>query len=170
VVRAVRLPPGVELDLGGIGKGLAADLVVAELLHRGASGACVNLGGDLRVSGVPPTDDGWVLDVAYAPGVLIALADGAAATSSRLERRWRRAGRDLHHLIDPRSGMPANTGIAAITVLAGRAADAELLTKAAFLAGADEAPQLVASAGATGLLLLDDGALVALPGVERYLR
>jgi thiamine biosynthesis lipoprotein len=143
---------------------------VTGLLQDGASGACVNLGGDLRVAGAPPTDDGWVLDVAYAPGVLIALADGAAATSSRLERRWRRGGHELHHLLDPRSGMPAHTGIAAVTVVAGRAADAEMLTKAAFLAGAGNAPELVTSAGATGLLLLDDGALVALPGVEGYLR
>ncbi len=58
VVRAVRLPPDVALDLGGIAKGFAADLVAAELLDAGAEGVCVNIGGDLRVSGTPPTGDG----------------------------------------------------------------------------------------------------------------
>ncbi|HVW31448.1 MAG TPA: FAD:protein FMN transferase, partial [Acidimicrobiia bacterium] len=59
----VRLPPGLGFDPGGIGKGLAADLVVAEALHAGATGVCVNLGGDLRVAGEPPSGDSWTVAV-----------------------------------------------------------------------------------------------------------
>jgi thiamine biosynthesis lipoprotein len=170
LVRSVRLPPGVELDLGGIGKGLAADLVVRELLDAGLAGASVNVGGDVRVGGSAPGEHGWVVDVEHAPGVLLALRDGAVATSSRLRRRWTRGDEHLHHLLDPASGRPADTGIAAITVVAGTAAGAEVLTKAAFVAGPRVGAAIVADAGATGLLLLDDGTITMLDGIDAFLR
>ena len=64
-LHAVRLPVGVHLDLGGIGKGAAADLVVSRLLAAGADGACVNLGGDIRVEGRAPTTAGWIIELAF---------------------------------------------------------------------------------------------------------
>jgi thiamine biosynthesis lipoprotein len=75
-VHSVTLPIGTQIDLGGIGKGLAADLVVDELLDAGASGACVNIGGDLRVRGTAPGSDGWIVGVEHLPDLRIALADG----------------------------------------------------------------------------------------------
>src|SRR5215471_9406246 len=89
--RTARLPVGVGVDPGGIGKGLAADLVVAELLDAGADGAGVNLGGDVRVAGTPPAPS-WVVAVDHPwrpePAAVLHLRDGAVATSSRLRRRW----------------------------------------------------------------------------------
>jgi thiamine biosynthesis lipoprotein len=128
----VRLPPGVAVDPGGIGKGLAADLVAGELLDTGAAGCLVNVGGDLRVMGDPPTGAGWVVTV---PDPLrpdeellrTALFEGGVATSSRLERRWRAGGTEVHHLVDPFTGAPANGDIAFATVVAPRAWEAELL-------------------------------------------
>lgn len=92
----VILPAGEGLDFGGMAKGLAADWVVEQLLED-AAGACVNMGGDLRVAGEPPEDDGWVVAVehpAHAGSQLVSLAlsEGAVCTSSRLRRRWRRSG------------------------------------------------------------------------------
>lgn len=170
VVRSITLPPGVMLDLGGIGKGLAADLVVEDLLAAGAAGACVNAGGDLRAAGAPPSEDGWVVDVEHLPGILLALADGAVATSSTLGRRWQRGGTTMHHLIDPRTGAPAAGGLVAVTVVAGRASRAEVLAKAAFVAGAAEAPDVLAAAGATGILVTEDDRVVELAGLADYLR
>jgi thiamine biosynthesis lipoprotein len=170
VVGAVTLPVGTRLDLGGIGKGLAADLVTTELLAAGADGACVNLGGDLRAEGTPPPGAaGWTVGVADAPGHVLALVHGGVATSSRLRRRWVRAGRELHHLVDPATGTPARSGLASVTVIASRAAGAEVLTKVAFLAGPSVGPMLT-RAGATGLLIHDDGTVEVLPGARELLR
>ena len=135
----VWLPAGVHLDPGGIGKGLAADLVVGELLRAGAAGACVNLGGDLRVDGAGPRGDAWSIrvDDPRDPDrelVRLPLRRGAVATSGRLGRRWTRAdGTAAHHLIDPRTGRPSATELVAVTAVAARAWKAEVAATAAFL-------------------------------------
>jgi thiamine biosynthesis lipoprotein len=163
----------VRLDLGGIGKGYAADLVAVALRDGGAAGVCVNLGGDLRVTGEPP--DGapaWVIAVRDPSGGErfgnLALLEGGVATSTRLRRAWRRAGRDLHHLLDPASGEPAARGLTSVTVLAAEAWWAEVLAKAAFVAGSADGAQLVADHGATGLLVHDDGRLDELDGLGAF--
>ncbi len=109
----MRLPPGVHLDPGGIGKGLAADLVVGELLDRGAAGACVGIGGDVRVAGAPDDRPGWSISIADPIDARreltrIDLDDGAVATSSTQRRTWWRGGMRLHHVVDPRTGLPAD--------------------------------------------------------------
>jgi FAD:protein FMN transferase len=171
LVPAVRLPAGVRLDLGGIGKGRAGDLLARELLDAGAAGVCVDLGGDVRVAGCPPEPRGWrvELDPALAPDRAFVLADGAVATSTRLRRAWRRGDARFHHLLDPSSGRPAWTGLAAVTVLARSAAEAEVLAKAAFVAGPDAGADLLLEHGVTGLLLHDDGSLHELAGLTAYL-
>jgi thiamine biosynthesis lipoprotein len=153
---------GVRLDPGGIGKGLAADLVAAEMLGAGAGGVCIDLGGDVRVAGTPPTDAGWTVGVAdpFRPAedmLQVVLDDGAAVTCTRLIRHWRRAGVSMHHLLQPGTGAPAWTGVAAVTVVAAQAARAEVLAKAAFLAGIDEGRRLLDAAGVGGLIVDDTG-------------
>jgi thiamine biosynthesis lipoprotein len=171
----VRLPPGVALDLGGIAKGHAADRAVDTLLAAGATGALANLGGDVRVAGSPPDADAWTVGVddphrAGRDLAVLALAAGAVATSSRTRRRWLRGGRLFHHLIDPATGAPADRGVDAAVIIAAEAAWAEVLAKATLVAGPDEGAELVGAFGATGLLILDSGAVVDLPGLEEYLR
>jgi thiamine biosynthesis lipoprotein len=177
-VRSVTLPPGVALDLGGIGKGFAADLVSAELLQDGATGACVNLGGDLRVRGASSGDDrAWLVEVAPEPGVAqprspltLGLADGAVATTSSRRRAWRRAGARLHHVIDPRTGRPLERPPTSATVIAADAWQAEVLAKAAFVTRTpSEAERLLEPAGATGLLVDAEGAVQPLAGLEAFL-
>ncbi|MEX1008252.1 MAG: FAD:protein FMN transferase [Acidimicrobiia bacterium] len=171
-VSALTLPPGVALDLGGIGKGYAADLVARELVDHGASGALVNLGGDLRAIGAAPEPHGWVVAVddqleTGATGML-ALSEGAIATSTRLRRAWERDGHVLHHLIDPRTGLPAASGLASVTVVDGEAWRAEVLAKAAFIAGSADGRGLIADGGATGLLVYDDGRVEELDGLAAF--
>jgi FAD:protein FMN transferase len=172
LVNSVLLPDGVALDLGGIGKGRAADLLAAKLLDAGAAGACVNLGGDLRVAGEPPSPQGWMVEIddPFETGDAgsVALLHGAVATSTRLRRAWSRDGRPLHHLVDPATGAPAESGLASVTVLAGEAWWAEVLAKAAFVAGPEAGVRLLADQGVTGLLLHDDGHFEALPGLEAF--
>ncbi len=159
-LRAVVVPPGVELDSGGIGKGLAADLVTAELLAAGADGAMVNVGGDLRVRGEPPSGSTWSVAVAHplAPDrdlLRLGLDDGAVATSSRLARRWTVDGQERHHLIDPRTGRPVDTPVVAVTAVAAEAWWAEAVTKQIFVGGGpvveDALFAVVTSGGITGV-------------------
>jgi thiamine biosynthesis lipoprotein len=167
--RLVVLPPDVELDLGGLGKGFAADLLVSELLDGGADGACVNIGGDVRVEGASPTASGWVVglrDSATVSTRAVALASGAVCTSTTRRRRWLTSAGPRHHLLDPRTGLPVDNGLATVTVIGARAAQAEVLTKVAFVAGPDDAPALLAPFGVAALLILDDGSTVEVGELE----
>lgn len=123
-----------EFDPGGIGKGLAADLVAADLMDRGADGVLVNLGGDLRVCGTAPGGGDWVIDIDHprTGGVIatVALAAGAVATSSQLKRRWvDDDGHCQHHLIDPDDGQSARSPVLSATVIAAHGWQAEVLAK-----------------------------------------
>ena len=138
--RMVRLPAGLALDPGGIGKGLAADLAVGLLIDRGAVGALVSIGGDLVVSGTPPHGaDDWVIAVenpaGCGPASTVALRAGGIATSSTRSRRWRTADGEHHHVIDPVTRAPSQTDLAAVTVIARSGWLAEVHATAALLAG-----------------------------------
>lgn len=167
----VRLPSPARFDAGGIGKGLAADLVAAEVLAAGADGVLVNLGGDLRVAGASPDGEGWGIEVETGgpwSGQLALLA-GAVATSTPRRRRWTRGGHPQHHLVDPRTGRSA-TGLAdAITVVAGEAWRAEVLATAGLLAGPAARERMLRDGGASALLVFDERS-IALAGMEAFLR
>lgn len=169
----IRLPPGVRLDLGGIGKGYAADLVAAELIGWGAEGACVNLGGDVRVAGRAPGSAGWTVavdDHLHPDRDLswVTLSQGAVASSTRLRRRWRHDGREQHHLIDPSTGRPSESRVAAATVVAAQAHWAEVLAKAAQIAGLAAGSELLRSHGVAGVLVTGDGTVHRAGPWERY--
>ena len=174
--QSITLPDGVSLDLGGIGKGAAADLLAADALAGGAGGCCINVGGDLRVAGRPPVPEGWriALDVGGdhrgASSPTVGLVEGAVCTSTSRRRTWRGPRGPEHHLRDPSSGAPLWTGLASVTVIGARASQAEVLAKTAFAAGAEAAPALIGSTGATGLLVTDDGLRIELDGLAAFVR
>jgi FAD:protein FMN transferase len=125
----IELGTGVQLDLGGIGKGYAAERA-AELLAL--AGPClVNAGGDIAVRG-----GAWLVGVEQTT---LELADGGLATSGRDRRTWVRSGREQHHLIDPRTGAPAETALLRVTVVAADAVEAEVQAKNVFLGGPADA-------------------------------
>ena len=148
----VRLPRGTTLDPGGLGKGLAADMVAEELTASGAAGVLVEIGGDIRVIGTPPTGDAWSIDIAalseHESPRRVELVDGGVATSTSRLRTWRRDGQLRHHLVDPRTLRPADTGAISCTAIAGSAAWAEAFTKVAF---AERIPSAVSQFDARGL-------------------
>jgi thiamine biosynthesis lipoprotein len=157
--RLVWLPPQVRLDPGGLGKGLAADLVAGQLMAGGASGAMVDLGGDLRVVGCSPEGETWRIDVEHPgrqgrPIARVETRDGAVATSSRGRRRWTGAdGALVHHLLDPGSGHPAEPEWTSATALARTGVEAEVGATIAFLDGSLAAtPRTIAA-----LLVGEDG-------------
>lgn len=126
--RSAALAPSAELDLGGIAKGALADLFIDQL---GDNAVC-NLGGDLRVRGTGPEGDGWHIGLCDRSAV--ALTDGAVCTSGTTRRRW---GQSAHHLIDPRTGLPARCELAEVSVVTDSALRGEVYAKCAMLLGAD---------------------------------
>jgi thiamine biosynthesis lipoprotein len=127
---AARLEHGAGIDLGGIAKGWMADRLTEAL----GPNALANLGGDLCAGGAGPGGDGWPVGLG---GATVLLRNQGAATSSVRRRRW---GKQLHHLIDPRSGLPASTGLDEVSVVAATGVEAEVVAKAALLAGPELAP------------------------------
>jgi len=154
----VTLPLGTGFDPGGIGKGLAADMLVEELMTAGAKGAMVNLGGDLRVAGEAPTPDHWVIEVAE-PTVsddriaLAVMVDGGMATSTTRRRVWTVDGRQCHHVIDPRIGLPVESAAQLATVISGRAWWSEVLATQLLLTPADRWAEVTGNAAS---LIIDN--------------
>jgi thiamine biosynthesis lipoprotein len=170
----VRLPAGTGFDPGGIGKGLAADMVCAEMLAAGADGVCINLGGDVRVCGMGPGEKGWTVAVEHPwsvePLVLLGVADGAIATSTTLRRRWQTGGETRHHLIDPQTGLPSDTDLTLATVVAAEGWMAEVLAKAVLLAGSAHPFDIIGGTGAQALAVDRDGHITASAGLRQYHR
>jgi thiamine biosynthesis lipoprotein len=143
----IRLGEGVRLDLGGIGKGYAAERA-AELLAT--AGAClVSAGGDVATRG-----GSWPVGVET---MTVELTAGGLATSGRDRRTWRRGGRELHHLIDPHTGAPADSDLVRVTAIAPDAVEAEVTAKSLFLAGAERASAEADRAGIPAVLVTADG-------------
>ena len=147
----IQLEAGVRLDLGGIGKGYAAERA-AELLAT--AGPClINAGGDVATRG-----GSWPVGVETGGELLTLELSGAAlATSGRDRRHWRRNGRELHHLIDPLTGEPAKSDVLRVTVVADDAVAAEVRAKSLFLAGARRATAEADAAGVPAVVITDDG-------------
>ena len=151
----IALEPGVRLDLGGIGKGYAVDRAVALLAPFGP--CLVNAGGDLAVSG-PPRQRTWPVGVETSDGTLtLGLTTGALATSGRDRRTWQTANGTGHHLIDPGSGRPSQSDLLRVTVVASTTVEAEVLAKALFLAGEEDAVAEAEALGARAVLVTGDG-------------
>jgi FAD:protein FMN transferase len=164
----IRRPPGLRLDSGGAGKGLAADA----LAHRlsGYSRVAIDCGGDVRVAGPSSRAEPFDIEIEHpltgAAAQSFALGDGAVATSGLGTRIWRTPdGGFAHHLLDPSTAQPAWTGVIQATAIAPTALEAETLSKAALLSGPDGAREILAPLG--GALIHDDGEVEPV-GVLRF--
>ncbi|HVX43868.1 MAG TPA: FAD:protein FMN transferase [Mycobacteriales bacterium] len=167
----LHLPAGVRLDLGATAKGLGSDRAAAAV--RSAigpdGGVLVSLGGDVAVAGTSPAD-GWPMQVSDTPDPgaaaatqLIRLTDGGLATSSTTCRRWRRDGRILHHIVDPRTGDPAGGPWQTVSVAAATCADANAAATGAIVAGTG-AEEWLASTGLAARMVTPEGRILRLGG------
>ena len=152
----MRRPPGVAFDGGGLAKGLCADMLAAALAEHDRF--VVDCAGDVRVGGAEGVSRRIEVADPFGRGRPLhsfAVAAGAAATSGIGRRSWLGAdGRPAHHLLDPATGRPAFTGIVQATALAPTALEAEVLAKAAVLAGPDAAPGWLVHGG---VVVSEDG-------------
>jgi thiamine biosynthesis lipoprotein len=153
--RTVELDAGCALDLGAVAKARCADLAADTIEARLSVGCIVNLGGDLRASGAAP-DDGWSVTVAPDARAhrdesleAVSIRHGGVASSSTQRRRWWRSGLPVHHIVDPRTGGPAEPLWSLVTVAAPSCAAANAMSTAAVVWGDEalfELPQLGVSA------------------------
>lgn len=151
------VPVGAALDLGATAKAWAADRAAAELARRFDTAVYVELGGDIAVGGDRP--DGWCVRVAERDGgngQLVMLRSGGLATSTTTIRRWRRGGQELHHIIDPRTGMPAGGPWRTVSVSANSARAANTASTAAIIRG-DLSVDWLRSRGLAARLVDQDG-------------
>jgi len=133
------LADGMRIDLGAIGKGYAVDRAVQVLEAAGVSSAIVDAGGDIRLLGSRPGKDFWRIGVRHPrePSRLLLnleLAGTAVVTSGDYERFFMEEGSRYHHILDPRTGLPAGE-CRSVTVVASDTADADAYATAAFVLG-----------------------------------
>jgi thiamine biosynthesis lipoprotein len=163
--RTIALPVGCRIDLGGIGKGWTVDRAGALLRARGLRAFAVDAGGDLYAAGPAAGGTAWTVGVSDPARpdrdvAVLALDGQAVATSTTARRRWHAGGEVRHHLIDPRTGRPAASGIASVSVVAESVARAETLAKAALVLGPEAGPALLGRHGVAALLVTDSGELL----------
>lgn len=158
----IRIPAGARLDLGSTAKALAADDAAAAVAAATGGGALVSLGGDIAVAGEAP-DDGWIVLLAddhltplTQPGPTIAVTEGGLATSSTAVRRWATDAGEAHHVIDPRTGRPAESCWCTATVAAASCVEANMAALASILLDAD-APDWLEAQGLHARLVTQIG-------------
>jgi thiamine biosynthesis lipoprotein len=190
---AMLLPAGQALDLGGIGKGLAVRYAARALrvafraghARPATLGPCglgtleppgflLNAGGDIWAEGPGLGGQGWTVGVPGPDGrggplAVLRVANRAVCTSSRMRRAWESGGRAAHHLIDPRTGWPADPGLASVTVVGRDPAWAEVWSKTLFVAGAECGPTLAEGRGLSAVFVRGDGTVRVSGPAERYL-
>jgi FAD:protein FMN transferase len=152
---------GMSVDLGGIAKGYAVDVCFERLTRKKIPNVMVNLGGNLRCNGVARAGRPWNIGVQnpFEDGEIvgtIGLTGGrAVATSGNYERFVVIDGKRYAHIIDPRSGFPVE-GMAGVTVISGKAVEADALSTALYVAGISGAAEILARTPASHALLIPD--------------
>ena len=154
--KSVSVPKGVALDAGGIGKGLAADLMSDYAMQLGAMGVAVFAGGDVAVKGMAQDAAGWKVNISDPNEVenfidTISLSRGGLATSSPMG--WKIGS--SHHIIDPRTHRSSDSDVLQATVIAQNASQAEVLSKMCVILGAQEGISQIDSLGAAALIVDD---------------
>ena len=169
---AVRVPAGCELDLGATAKALAADRIAEKASSAAGCGVLVSLGGDVSVAGEPPAG-GWSIRVADdheapldGPGPAVSILSGGLATSSTTIRRWYAGQIELHHIVDPRTGRPADSPWRTVTVAARSCVEANIASTASVVLG-ETAPDWLSRSRLPGRLVRRSGSVVCAAGWPR---
>jgi thiamine biosynthesis lipoprotein len=167
--RLVFVPEDVEIDLGSTAKALAADMAAEAASNEAGCGVLVSLGGDIGTAGAPPLG-GWHVQVAEDSAAAvdpdaesILIQAGGIATSSTTVRHWTRGTVSLHHIIDPRSGMPADGPWRTVTVVAASCVDANTASTASIVRGMD-APGWLSALGLPSRLVDQGGTVTRCAG------
>ena len=152
---------GQSIDLGGIGKGYAGDKFVEVFRNHGVSSAYTNLGGNVVVMGTKPDGSPWCVGIQHPrqeDGLigLVSVVDKAVVTSGDYRRNFVGSdGKMYHHILDPSTGYPAESGLVSATVVANSSMAADALSTMLFVAGLDKGVELLESFPGTEAVLID---------------
>ena len=170
----IRLPRGMEIDLGGIAKGWIVEKA-AQLLNKYVEVCGVSAGGDILFIGHPLDGMEWdvYLEDPRSPTEMLTqlhISSGAVATSSIMKRTWSQGEKIRHHLIDPRTGEPAKTDWLSVTVISPSVITAEVYAKAILIAGEKGLPNLLSTKQDLSFITVgSDGNLSGSPNYKEYM-
>ena len=168
--------PQATIDLGGMAKGYIADRVIDLLKHCGATSGVINLGGNVACLGSKPDGSAWNVglrapvpsggSLQAASFASVPVRGKSVVTSGVYERSFVRDGRVLHHILDPRTGKPAETDVLSATVIADKSLDADGYTTALIIMGAEQALTFAEqSPGIEAILLTTNARLLKTTGI-----
>lgn len=170
--KSLCLSPDMQLDMGGFAKGWAATKAAKELGKIAPS--LVSAGGDMYITGSLQNGDPWQVTIEdpFSPGEImatLAINSGAIATSGTYRRNWTINGRKQHHLIDPRTGYPAQTDILSSTIICENPEIAEVAAKTTLILGSEKAAEWVNQQdNLSTFFILDDGKVVFNEKMQDY--
>lgn len=171
------LREGMQLDLGAVGKGIALDHIAAYLQEREyVTGAIISLGGSVVTYGRKPDGSSWNVgitdpaDTSSVVGILALEGQWFVSTSGDYERYVEMDGIRYHHIIDPATGCPADSGVAGVTILARDGFLSDALSTACFILGEEKGMELAESCGAEALFVGKDGNVTMSEGMRQYYR
>lgn len=173
----IYLPEGMQLDLGAVGKGVALSRL-AQLLEeqQGVDGAVISLGGSILTWGSKPDGSQWKVgiidpaDTSSQVGILSLEGQWCVSTSGDYERYVEFDGVRYHHILDPATGAPGESGVRGVTILSKEGMMGDGLSTACFLLGPQKGMELASAYGAEVLFVMEDGEIMMSEGMEKYFR
>lgn len=171
------MPEGVQLDLGAVGKGIALNRILRYLEgEEGVTGAVISLGGSVLTYGEKPDGSSWKVGIANPAdtssniGVLSLEGQWCVSTSGDYERYVEWEGVRYHHILNPATGFPADSGVSGVTVLSRDGFLSDALSTACFVLGTEKGMSLAEEYGAEVLFVGKDGSVTMSRGMEKYYR
>ena len=163
---------GMAVDLGGIAKGYTSDKVSELLKEKGVESAIVSLGGNVVGIGRKPDGEKWEVALANPLDAndycgLISIEDKAVVTSGGYQRFFEENGRKYHHIIDPVTGYPAESGLLSVTIISESGTEADVLSTALFVMGLEDALEYwQKNGGFEAIFITEAGEVIATEGAD----
>lgn len=173
----ILLPENLQLDMGAVGKGIALDEIRGLLsAHKEVSGAVISVGGSVLTYGSKPDGGTWNVGIVNPGepseniGILQLTGEWCVSTSGDYERYVEVNGERFHHIIDPATGCPADSGVRSVTILTKNGLYSDALSTACFILGKETGMALAQEFGAEAMFILENGDICMTDGMEKYFK
>ena len=167
----VTVPQNIEIDLGGIAKGYAGKKAAEKIRSMGIESALLNLGGNIQTIGSKPDGSAWGVSICNPEDsskqlCRIEVVDKAVVTSGGYQRYFEENGKSYHHIIDPKSGYPAENGLLSVTIVDEDGMLCDALSTTLFVLGKDKALEYCEKYGIEAILMTDDKKIYVTDGLK----